>query len=217
MDFAATRKLKSQEGELFEVEENTLKMSKFFKDLMNDYPDPDQEIMVNQIKSRHLKKIIDYLKHYENEKPKEIKKPLPSGDLKEVLQDWDYNFINPLSLEECIDILNGAFFLDINELVDLCSAKIASEMLTGTVEEVREKFEWKNMTDEEKKEYGIDFETMENTETDENVEQNEIKGNKNEIIENDEKNEIKENEEKNEIKENIEKSDKNETNKDDEK
>ena len=215
MDFPATRKLKSQEGELFEVDESTLKMSKFFKDLMNDYPDPDQEIMVNQIKSRHLKQIIDYLKHYENEKPKEIKKPLPSGDLKEVLDDWDYNFINPLSLEECIDILNGAFFLDINELVDLCSAKIASEMLTGTVEEVREKFEWKNMTDEEKKEYGIDTETTEtteNTETntnDENVDKNEIKENKNEIKEN--KNEIKEDD-----KEKTEKNDKNETNEKDE-
>ena len=181
MDFSATRKLKSQEGELFEVEESCLKMSKFFKDLINDYPDPEEEIMVNQIKSKHLKQIIDYLKHYENEKPKDIPKPLPSGDLKEVLNDWDYNFINPLSLEECIDILNGAFFLDINELVNLCSAKIASEMLTGTVEEVREKFEWKNMTEEEKKEYGITEETdeantiNENTENNENKDKNEIK------------------------------------------
>ena len=201
MDFSATRKLKSQEGELFEVEESCLKMSKFFKDLINDYPDPEEEIMVNQIKSKHLKQIIDYLKHYENEKPKDIPKPLPSGDLKEVLNDWDYNFINPLSLEECIDILNGAFFLDINELVNLCSAKIASEMLTGTVEEVREKFEWKNMTEEEKKEYGITEETdeantiNENTENNENKDKNEIKDEN----ENKDKNEIKdENENKDE-------------------
>ena len=205
MDFSATRKLKSQEGELFEVEESCLKMSKFFKDLINDYPDPEEEIMVNQIKSKHLKQIIDYLKHYENEKPKDIPKPLPSGDLKEVLNDWDYNFINPLSLEECIDILNGAFFLDINELVNLCSAKIASEMLTGTVEEVREKFEWKNMTEEEKKEYGITEETdeantiNENTENNKNKDKNEIKDEN----ENKDKNEIKdenENKDKNEIK-----------------
>ena len=188
MDISSTRKLISQEGECFEIEEDTLKMSKFFKDLINDYPDPDQEIIVNQIKSRHLEKIIDYLKHYETEKPKEIRKPLPSGDLKEVLNDWDYNFINPLSIEECIDILNGAFFLDINELVELCSAKIGAEMLTGTVDEVRDKFEWKNMTDEERKEYGIDTEISETTET--------IETNKN-----DEKNEIKENDEKNEINE----------------
>ena len=158
------RKLKSEDGDVFEVEESCLQMSNFFKDLINDFPDPEQEIMVNQVKTKELKKIIDYLKHYENEKPKEIKKPLPSGNLKEVLEEWDYNYINPLSLEECIDLLNAAFFLDINELVNLSSAKIASEMLIGTVEEVREKFEWKNMTEEEKIEYGIEEEKEEKEE-----------------------------------------------------
>ena len=148
------RKLKSREGEVFEIEETCLQMSKFLKDLINDYPDTDEAVMINQINTKELKLIIDYLKYYENKKPKEIPKPLPSGDLKEVLDDWDYNFINNLTLEECIDLLNGAFFLDINELVNLASAKIASEMLVGTVDEVREKFEWKNITEEEKKEYG---------------------------------------------------------------
>ena len=161
------RKLKSEDGDVFEVEESCLQMSNFFKDLINDFPDPEQEIMVNQVKTKELKKIIDYLKHYENEKPKEIKKPLPSGNLKEVLEEWDYNYINPLSLEECIDLLNAAFFLDINELVNLSSAKIASEMLIGTVEEVREKFEWKNMTEEEKIEYGIEEDKEEKEEKEE--------------------------------------------------
>ena len=150
------RKLKSEDGDVFEIEESCLQMSNFFKELINDFPDPEQEIMVNKVKTKELKKIIEYLKHYENTKPKEIKKPLPSGDLKEVLDEWDYNYINPLNLEECIDLLNAAFFLDINELVNLASAKIASEMLIGTVEEVREKFEWKNITEEQKKEYGIE-------------------------------------------------------------
>ena len=150
------RKLRSSDGFLFEVEERCLNNCKFLRDLMNDYPDLDQEIMLNQINKINLQKIIDFLKHYEKEKPKEIPKPLPSGDLKEVLDEWDYNFINPLSIKECIDLLNAANFIDLEELIVLCSAKLASEMLTGTVEEVREKFEWKNMTDEEKKEYGIE-------------------------------------------------------------
>ena len=147
------RKLKSEDGVVFEIEENCLFMSNFLKDLVNDYPDPDEEIIINQVNSKNLKQIVDYLKHYEKEKPKQIPKPLPDGDLKKYLDEWDYNLINPLSLEECVDLLNGANFLDIIELVDLCSAKIASEMLTGTVEEVREKFEWKNITDEELKQF----------------------------------------------------------------
>lgn len=132
-------------------EEKCFEMSKFLKDLINDYPDPDQEIIINQVNSKVLKQIVDFLKHYEDSKPKEIPKPLPSGDLKEILDEWDYNFINPLTLEECIDLLNGANFLDITELVVLCSAKIASEMLVGTVDEVLEKFTWKDITEEELK------------------------------------------------------------------
>ena len=150
------RKLRSEDGFLFEVEERCLNNSKFMRDLMNDFPDSDQEIIINQVNKINLQKIIDFLKHYENEKPKAIPKPLPSSNLKEVLDEWDYNYINPLSIEECIDLLNAASFLDLEDLTVLCSAKLASEMLTGTVEEVREKFEWKNMTDEEKKEYGIE-------------------------------------------------------------
>ena len=146
------RKLKSEDGVVFEIEEKCLEMSKFLKDLIIDYPDPDQEIIINQVNSKALKLIIDFLKHYEDSKPKEIPKPLPSGDLKEILDEWDYNFINPLTIEECIDLLNGANFLDITELVVLCSAKIASEMLVGTVDEVLDKFTWKDITEEELKE-----------------------------------------------------------------
>ena len=145
------RKLKSEDGVVFEIEEKCLEMSKFLKDLINDYPDPDQEIFVNQVNSKVLKQIVDFLKHYEDSKPKEIPKPLPSGDLKQILDEWDYNFINPLTIEECIDLLNGANFLDITELVVLCSAKIASEMLVGTVDEVLDKFTWKDITEEELK------------------------------------------------------------------
>ena len=155
MDEATTRKLRSQNGGVFEVEESVLKTSKFLKDLICDYPDPDQEIIINQVNSENLQKIIDYLQHYENQKPKEIPKPLPNDNLKEYLDEWDYNYINPLSLEECIDLLNAAVFLDIQDLVILCSAKIDSHMLRNTVAEVLDEFTWKNITEEEKKQYGL--------------------------------------------------------------
>ena len=148
------RKLKSQDGKIFEVDEKCLSNSKFFKDLMNDFPDPSQEIEINQVDGKTLEKIIEYLKHYETEKPKDIPKPLPNSDLKPLLNDWDYKFISPLSLDECIDLVNGANFLDIGDLVTLAAAKLASEMLVGTVEEARAKFGIvPDMTEEEMKEY----------------------------------------------------------------
>ena len=148
-------KLKSQDGKIFEVNEKCLHMSKFLKDLIdNELLDPTKEIEVKVDDGKTLSKIIDYLKHYETEKPSDIPKPLPNGDLKHVLSDWDYNFISPLSLEECIDLVNSANTLEISSLIDLASARLASEMMSGTIEEVREKFGVDpNMTEDELKEF----------------------------------------------------------------
>ena len=155
------RKLKSEDGQIFEVEESILSVSKYLKDLIDLYPDIDNEINVNQVDGKNLSKIIEYLKHYENSKPKEISKPLTNSDLKPILPSWDYNFINSLSLEECIDLANAATHLHINGLIELSTAKLASEMLNGTVEQVREKFGIKSdMTEDEMKhfeKYKLDY------------------------------------------------------------
>ena len=141
---ATVRKLRSIDDQLFEVEIESLKSSKFLNDLINDFPDEEEEILVPQIDGKNLKLIVDFLNHYKIEKMKQIPKPLPTGDLKLYLDEYSYNLINPLSLEECIDLLNAAQSLDINGIIELASAKIASEMLIGTPNEVLEKFRIKD-------------------------------------------------------------------------
>ena len=59
-----------------------------------------------------------------------------------------------MSIEECIDLVNSANILEISSLVDLASARLASEMMSGTIEEVRAKFGVDpNMTEDELKEF----------------------------------------------------------------
>ena len=115
-------------------------MSKVLKNLANDFPDEEAELPTNEVDGKNLEKIIEYLKHYENRKPKEIPKPLQSPDLKQVLEKWDFDFITPLSLEECIELVNAANFLDIPDLVNLASVRLASEMMNCSVEDARNKF-----------------------------------------------------------------------------
>ena len=147
-------KIKSSDGKIFEIDEKILANSKFFKELINDYPEPDQEIPTNQVDGKNLEKIIEYLKHHEIEKPIAIPKPLPNNDLKSFLSEWDYNFINTLSIEEAIDLINAANFLDIEDLMSLTAAKMAAYMMTGTTDEVRERFGIKpEITEEELEEY----------------------------------------------------------------
>jgi hypothetical protein len=126
------RKLKSGDGEVFEIEENCLKLSKYFNNISNAYPNPNKEIELNKINGKTLNKIIDYLKHYENEKPKEIPKDanISYDELINILDEWDYDYIITLPYDECIDLINGATFLQIQELVNLISTKVASETLT---------------------------------------------------------------------------------------
>ena len=80
-------------------------------------------IFQNQIKNSQqmklteklLKKIIEYLKHYQTDKPKDISKPLPGPDLKPpILDQWDYDYISKVSLQDCVDLINGANFLDVS-------------------------------------------------------------------------------------------------------
>ena len=114
----------------------------------------NQEITINQVNAKNLEKIIEYLKHHEIEKPIAIPKPLPNNDLKSFVSEWDYNFINTLSIEEAIDLINAANFLDIGDLMSLIAAKLAVEMMTGPPEEVRERFGIKpEITEEELEEY----------------------------------------------------------------
>ena len=153
MEAEKIRKIKSKDGQIFEVEEKCLEMSKVLKGLADDFQNVEDELPTNEVDGKNLAKIIDYLKQHKDEPPKEIPKPLPSADLKPLLSKWDYDFIMPLSLEECVDLVNAANFLDINELVNLASARLAYEMINCPIEEAREKFGIKpDMTEEEMKE-----------------------------------------------------------------
>ena len=146
--------LQSSDGKVFEVNDKILSLSKFLKDMIDNNREIDQEITINQVNAKNLEKIIEYLKYHEKEKPKALPKPLPTNDLKFILSEWDYNFINPLSIEEAIDLMNDANFLDIEDLTALIAAKLAAHMMTGSREEVRERFGIKpNLTEEELEEY----------------------------------------------------------------
>ena len=112
-------KIRSKNGKVYEINEQCLEMSEFLKNLASGLTNQEEELYIKEIDDKCLEKIIEYLKHHQYEKPKEIPKPLPSADLKPLLSEWDYEFIMPFTLEECVDLVNSANDLDINELVNL--------------------------------------------------------------------------------------------------
>ena len=124
----------SSDGEKTEISSKAAQRSVLVKGILEDYPD-DAEVPLNNVKSNILKKIKEYLDHYENEEPKEIERPLPSNNFKECVNEWDYNFID-MDLQLIFDIILGANYMDIKPLLELSSAKVASIIKGKNTEEI---------------------------------------------------------------------------------
>ena len=138
MDAEKKITLVSSDSEKIEVSAKAVQRSVLVKGIIEDYPD-DAEVPLNNVKSKTLKKIKEYLEHYENEEPKEIERPLPSQKFKECVGEWDYNFIE-LDLDDTFEIILGANYMDIKPLLELASAKVASIIKGKTTEEIRKTF-----------------------------------------------------------------------------
>ena len=87
--------------------------------------------------------------------PKEIPKPFPERTddefLKGILNDqWTFDFVQGISLEDHINLVNAANYLQIDGLINIIAAKLAHEMCNCEVEEARKKFGIEcDMTEEE--------------------------------------------------------------------
>ena len=138
MDAEKKITLVSSDGEKIEISSKAVQKSVLVKGIIEDYPD-DAEVPLNNVKSNILKKIKEYLDHYENSEPKEIERPLPSANFKECVEEWDYKYID-VELEMIFELILGANYMDIKPLLELASAKVASIIKGKTTEEIRKIF-----------------------------------------------------------------------------
>ena len=152
-------KLKSSDGKIFEVPIDILQKSKLFTDINQNDEDEENEIELKEIDGKNLERIIEYLKHYKDIEPKEIPKPFPERTddafLRSILNDdWTFDFLQNMTLEEAIHLVNAANYLEIDGLINILAAKLAHEMCNCEVEEARKKFGIEcDMTEEEIAEY----------------------------------------------------------------
>ena len=100
---------------------------------------PDSNEIPLDIESNILKKIKEYLEHYENEEPSEIERPLPSSNFKECVSEWDYNFMN-LGVDTIMSLSLASNKMDIKSLLELTSAKTASIIKGKNTQEIQKEF-----------------------------------------------------------------------------
>ena len=152
-------KLKSSDGKIFEFPIDILQKSKLFDDINQNDEDEENEIELKEVDGKNLERIIEYLKHYKDIEPKEIPKPFPDRTddafLKSILNDdWTFDYLQSMTLDEAINLVNAANYLQIDGLINILAAKLAHEMCNCDVEEARRKFGIQgDFTEEELAEY----------------------------------------------------------------
>ena len=130
--------LVSSEGEKMQISIKAAQRSQMIKRIIDDFPN-ETEIPLNNVKSNILKKIKEYLDHYQDTDPKEIERPLASQNFQECVDPWDFEFIN-VDLDLIFEIMLASNYMDIKPLLELATSKVASIIKGKTPEEIRKTF-----------------------------------------------------------------------------
>ena len=118
----------AQEGEKFPVKKSIIRQSELIRTMMddddNDGDDGEtQEIPLPNVRVDVLKKVIEFCEyHAENEFP-DIKKPLKSSDMRQVVGEWDAKYVE-VEMEFLYELILAAHSMNIKSLLDLTCAKV---------------------------------------------------------------------------------------------
>ena len=146
-------KLKSSENEKFIIDKKAAKRSGLLKNCIED-DENFKELNLIEIDSKILKLIIEFLEHYKDSEPKLPQKPLKDSNVMQYLDEWSKKFFSKLNLEDIISLINASNYMEIESLIQICCAIIASNMIDHPVDEVQNVFGIENnLTEEEMKEY----------------------------------------------------------------
>ena len=139
-------KLISSEKTIFEVPTNILSISNLIKTMMDDVDfdnedleDSEREIPLFNITDKCLKKIIEFMEHFNEEQMKDIEKPLISNLIEHIVQKWYADFIN-VDDDFLYSLINAANYMDIRPLLNLGCAKVALSIKNKSPEEIRKIF-----------------------------------------------------------------------------
>lgn len=136
----------SMEGSKVEVSKNVACMSVLVKEMLDEGGDEDDEdgedsneIPLPNVKKEILDKVIEFCTHHVSNSMIEIEKPLKSNVMKEIVSEWDADFVD-IEQQVLFDLVLAANYMDIRSLLDLACAKVASMIKGKSPEQIRETF-----------------------------------------------------------------------------
>ena len=146
-----TIKLQTKDGKEFVISKKAAELSELLSGTIKDYPN-EPMIPLSEVDEKTAEKVVEYLIHYDGVTPPEIEKPLPSAELKTLIDEWAFNYIDKILLEDLVNITVAANFMGIQSLMELCCARIASMCKDKSEEEIFKAFNITETFTEEEKE-----------------------------------------------------------------
>lgn len=135
--------LVSNDDEPYIISSKAIKASKTISNLVECIGESDEPIPLPNVDSISLKKLIMYMKHYEDDMSRVYCK-----DDDVTLNDYDINLIGS-DESQLVDLINACNYLNVRSL-QLCCYKVIAELMTGkTPEEIRDLLKPNDMTDDE--------------------------------------------------------------------
>ena len=133
--------LECQDGERIVISKQSAKLSEMLKTVIENSRE-DDVIPLKHISASVMNKICEYFKHYEHcdlEKFQAIEKPIRSTNMRDIVNQWDAEFIN-VKDDMLFELISASNYLDIKPLLDLSCAKIATKIKNKSIEKIKKIF-----------------------------------------------------------------------------
>ncbi|TNV76301.1 hypothetical protein FGO68_gene15301 [Halteria grandinella] len=109
--------------------------------LCHDTALDDEPVPIPQFDESTVQRVFEFIQHEVNiEKLPEIPKPVPTEHLSDWIPSWFATFININPLEDLMDLIACANYLDVPSLVELGCAKVGCLMKHKSIPELRGMF-----------------------------------------------------------------------------
>jgi S-phase kinase-associated protein 1 len=134
----------SNEGDSFQVPTEVAKMSTIVKYMVGEnFQDDGSEILLPEVTTMILQKVIEFCQHYREEPMHEIKGPLRSSNIADLVQNWYADYVD---VEQVVlfELINAANYMDIQPLLDLTSFALSCMIKGMTADEIRKTFKLVN-------------------------------------------------------------------------
>eukprot|EP00571_Detonula_confervacea_P010313 CAMPEP_0172300016 /NCGR_PEP_ID=MMETSP1058-20130122/2196_1 /TAXON_ID=83371 /ORGANISM="Detonula confervacea, Strain CCMP 353" /LENGTH=179 /DNA_ID=CAMNT_0013009671 /DNA_START=36 /DNA_END=575 /DNA_ORIENTATION=+ len=137
-----TIKLISRTGDPFELPYVAARLSQTVKDAQpcedDDENESPEDVEIVKVDTPCLEKVVEFLKHYNEDALKEIKTPLEDNTFDGVVQQvWYRDFVKGVDQPMLFDLVTAANFMAIQPLLDLTCLQVSCQLMGKSAEEIR--------------------------------------------------------------------------------